>query len=465
MARAPAGGQRTGHADPQRRSRAVRSTSFAARDGRRDEPPAPRQDADPGHAGQDRWRDGPGGDAAAAAGRAHQRDPGPRAQVLEREDRRAPRDRSGRVNVAVLGASHGGFTVAADLALTGHTVRLWARSAQALGPLAGAPTIALAAEGRSGAARLALATTDLGEALAGAEIVIAAIPATGHDDLAKRLAPHVTERHIIVLTPGTLGSYAMARALARAGAKLPFALAETGTLPYLTRKTGPAAASAPVRAANLPLGVFPASRSKQTFARLADLFLAARPCVDALDAALTNAGPVIHPPLVLLNAGPIDGGRFDVHAAGTTPSVRRLIDTVDAERIATRRGWGYPAPHYELATYYDEARAAEGLYGAGARAKLLASGLWSEVVTLQHRYVTEDVAFGLTLLESAARAASVETPAISGLLLVFQALLGRELSGRGRALEHLGLGDFSRREIRAFLREGWDSPMWAKVLR
>src|SRR5215510_6905079 len=238
MARAPAGGQRTGHADPQRRSRAVRSSSFTARDGGRDEPPAPRQDADPGHAGQDRRRDGPAGRAAAAPGRAHERDPGPRAQVLEREDRRAPRDRGHRVNVAVLGASHGGFTTAADLTLAGHTVRLWARSARALGPLASNPTIALAAEGRSGPARLAKATTDLGEALAGAEIVIAAIPATGHDELAKSLAPHVSGRQILLLTPGTLGSYAIARALARAGARLPFALAETGTLPYLTRKTG-----------------------------------------------------------------------------------------------------------------------------------------------------------------------------------------------------------------------------------
>jgi opine dehydrogenase len=142
-----------------------------------------------------------------------------------------------------------------------------------------------------------------------------------------------------------------------------------------------------------------------------------------------------------------------------------LIDVIDAERVAMRTGWGYPAPHYELATYYDERRAAEGLYGAGAKAKLLASGLWSEILTMQHRYVTEDVAFGLALFESAGRAGGVDTPGVSGLLLTFQALLGRELSGRGRALEHLGLGDFSRREIRGFLDQGWESPIWAKVIR
>ena len=134
-------------------------------------------------------------------------------------------------------------------------------------------------------------------------------------------------------------------------------------------------------------------------------------------------------------------------------------------QLETLWDYDYVPTHDELATLYDEARAAEGLYGAGAKAKLIASGLWSETLTFEHRYVTEDVALGLTLFESAGRAAGVETPAISGLLLVFQSLLGRELSGRGRALERLGLGDFSRREIHAFLREGWESPMWAKALR
>src|SRR5207249_318418 len=162
-----------------------------------------------------------------------------------------------------LGAGNGGFATAADLALAGHRVRLWSRAADALGPIVERATITLDAEGRHGTAQLERATTDLGEAVEGAEVLIVPLPATSH----------------------------------------------------------------------------------------AELSPAVRPCADALDVALTNAGPVIHPPLVLLNTGAIDGGSFDVHAAGTTPSVRRLIDAVDAERVATRRGWGYAAPHYELATY------------------------------------------------------------------------------------------------------------------
>jgi opine dehydrogenase len=151
--------------------------------------------------------------------------------------------------------------------------------------------------------------------------------------------------------------------------------------------------------------------------------------------------------------------------AGTTATIRRLIDAVDAERVAARVGWGYGAPHYELSTYYDEARAAEGFYGAGARARVAQSRIFDETLGFDHRYVTEDVALGLAFFESAARTAVVDTPAITGLLHLFGILLGRELSSGGRALERLGLGDFTLREIRAFMHEGWTSPQWPKAIR
>jgi opine dehydrogenase len=367
------------------------------------------------------------------------------------------------VNVAVLGGSHGAYATAADLTLAGHRVRLWRRKKEDVAPLAAG--ITLKAEGREGVAKLERITADLREAVDGADVVVVPLPATTHEDVGARLAGVLTDRQVVLVTPGTLGSFVIARQLARAGAPLPLAIAETGTLPYLARKTGPAAVSAPVRAANLPVGVFPAARSKDALTRVRELFPATRPCVDAVDVALNNAGPVIHPPLVLVNAAAIDAGRFDIHAAGTSASARTLIDGIGAERIAARKGWGYPAPHYELATYYDEARAAEGLYGAGAKQKLVASGLWSEVLTYAHRYVTEDVALGLPFFESAARTVSTASPTISGLLGVFGTLLGTTLTGRGRDLDHLGLGELTLREVRELFHLGWASPTWRRVVR
>jgi opine dehydrogenase len=367
------------------------------------------------------------------------------------------------VKVAVLGGSNGAYATAADLTLAGHRVRLWRRNQEDLAPVAAG--ITLKAEGRQGVAKLDHATVDLREAVDGADVVVVPLPATAHEDIGRRLAGVLTDRQVVLLTPGTLGSFVVAREIGRAGGTLPLALAETGTLPYLTRKTGPAAVAAPVRAANLPVGVFPASRSKEALARVTELFPATRPCVDAIDVALNNAGPVIHPPLVLVNAGAIDGGRFDIHAAGTTPSARKLIDAIDGERVTARKGWGYPAPHYELATYYEGSRAADGLYGAGAKEKLVASGLWSEVLTFEHRYVTEDVELGLPFFESAARTVSTASPTVSGLLGVFGSLLGKMLAGRGRDLDYLGLGEFTLREVRELFHAGWASPLWRRLMR
>src|SRR3972149_1878 len=138
------------------------------------------------------------------------------------------------MNIAVIGGSNGGFATAADLALAGHRVRLWTRTAATFGPLHDDPTIQLVAQGRQGGARPERAATGPGGARPRPR------PATPHEDLARRLAPPVTDRQTVLLTPGTFGSFVLARALARAGGTLALALAATGTLPYLTRKTGPA---------------------------------------------------------------------------------------------------------------------------------------------------------------------------------------------------------------------------------
>ena len=50
-----------------------------------------------------------------------------------------------------------------------------------------------------------------------------------------------------------------------------------------------------------------------------------------------NAGPIIHPPLIVMNAGPIEHfERWDIHKEGTQASIRRVTDALDAERIAVR---------------------------------------------------------------------------------------------------------------------------------
>src|SRR5262245_2935922 len=102
--------------------------------------------------------------------------------------------------VAVLGAGHGGCAAAADLTLRGFDVRLHARNEARLAPLRARGGIE--ARGvQQGFAPLALMTTDLGEAIAGADLIMLVVPAVGHGYYASTLAPLIDESRPILLNP------------------------------------------------------------------------------------------------------------------------------------------------------------------------------------------------------------------------------------------------------------------------
>ena len=167
-----------------------------------------------------------------------------------------------------------------------------------------------------------------------------------------------------------------------------------------------------------------------------------------------NAGPVIHPPLMVMNAAPLQHfDRWDIHAEGTQPAVRAVTDKLDLERIAVREALGCGAPHYPLADHYANDR---WMYGDAHR-QLVKSGDWREHIDLHtHRYVVEDGEIGLAFLASVARHAGVDAPLAEGLLAVLGAILGRDLRRGPRTLEALGLASLDRAALQRRLHDGDD---------
>ncbi len=360
-----------------------------------------------------------------------------------------------RMKVAVLGGGNGAYACAADLSAQGHEVRFWRRDAAALAALKASGTIALKDADGERPVRLSRVCSDVGEAVKGAELIVMPDPAFTQPDNARRLAPHLADGQVVFLPPGTFGSYLMNQIIRESKNDADFAFAETGTLPWLTRKHGPDTAAITARATRLPTGVFPARLQEEAFSILKKVFASIEPVEDALSAALMNAGPVIHPPLILMNAGPLEHfERWDIHNEGTQPSIRRVTDALDAERIAARKALGYGAPHFPLADHY-RADGEEWMYGRRVHQKLIDSKDWSERIVLTgHRYMREDVEYGLAFLVSVCEWAGVACPVARGLLALGSAVLGRDLRAQGRTLENLQLSDLSMQDMKKLLREG-----------
>ncbi len=356
------------------------------------------------------------------------------------------------MKIAILGGGNGSYAAAADLSEQGHEVRLWRRDAAALQPVVDTGSIGLTDVSGTRRVAIALATPDLGAAVRGAELLLLPSPATAQVDIARAMAPHLQDGQVAFLPPGTFGSVVMDREVRASGSRVQVAWAETGTLPYLVRKRAPDAVSITIRAVRLPTGVYPLRRADEALAVIARAYPSVLPCGDALSGALMNAGPVIHPPLILMNAAPLQHfERWDIHAEGTQPSVRAVTNALDAERMAVREALGYGAPHFPLADHYTSDR---WMYG-DAHKRLVDSGDWREHIDLHtHRYMLEDTVMGLAFLASVARWAGVDAPVASGLLAVAGAILGRDLRQGERTLEALGLATLDRAALQARLAEG-----------
>lgn len=361
------------------------------------------------------------------------------------------------MKIAVLGGGNGAFAAAGDLALQGHEIRLWRRDSGlvAAQSAAGSRIVIKDSCGRH-EVKLARVTTRMADAVGGAELILCPTPAFAQADIARELAPHLEDGQVVFLPPATFGSIVFANAMRKAGNRSAVCFAETGTLPWLARKHGPFEVAITIRARRLPVGVFPLRNAGFALKVIGRAFPGViEPCGDALSGALMNAGPIIHPPLIVMNAGAIEHfERFDIHKEGTQAAIRKVTDALDAERIAVRTALGYGAPHFPLAHHY----AAEGeiwMYGRGSHDRLTDSGDWREQIVLtDHRYMREDIQIGLSFLVSVAALAGVAVPLAQAFLAIGGAICGENFMESGRTLESLGLGGLDRSELRHLLREG-----------
>ncbi len=346
------------------------------------------------------------------------------------------------MRVAVLGGGHGALATAADLSLRGHEVTLAMRNRDRFRELFDTRRLEMTGIAGEGVAELASVTDDHAAAVAAAELVLIPMPAHTQGAVFSRIAPALADGQVVCLMPGTLGALVLGRLAAGA------TVAEMATLPYGARQSGPASVRTAMRAHHLPTGVYPAARTDPAMSVIVQAYPAAEPVEDALSAALLNSNGALHAPLVLLNAGPLDRGEYDIHVEGTTPVVRRVIEALDGERIALRRALGYRPPDWPLADYYADA---DWFYGPGAFSTVQRRSVWRERLPFDHRYLVEDVGVGLVLWSSLGAALGVPTPLAGACIALASAVLGRDLRRTGRSLESLGLGGRDAAGLRAAL--------------
>ncbi len=360
----------------------------------------------------------------------------------------------------VVGAGHGGKAMAAHLALMGFPVTLYNRTPENVAAIKMRGGIELKSYegGPHGFGHLVLVTSDMGEALEQAEVIMVVVPATAHADIAKAAAPHLRDGQIVVLNPGrTGGALEFVYVLNDNGCQADVAVAEAETLIYASRSEGPAQARIFRIKDAVPLAALPATRTPRVLEALSTAFPLFIDGTSVLHTSLNNMGAIFHPALTILNAGRIEStrGEFQFYIDGVTPSVARILDALDRERVTVAAALGIRAR-----TGIEWLRMAYDANGATLHEAIHNQPGYRGIKappTLNHRYITEDVPMSLVPIAALGRQYGVRVRGMDSVIRQACIIHQTDYWRRGRTLDRLGIEQLSVGEIMRYVMEGKDN--------
>jgi opine dehydrogenase len=174
-----------------------------------------------------------------------------------------------------------------------------------------------------------------------------------------------------------------------------------------------------------------------------------------LEAGLNNGNPVIHPPIALLNAARFEneGHKVFFYRDGVSPTVARLIEKLDGERMALLRALGYPAQPDPVTSVEQGYATSTDYFECYAKGPVFAE--FTSPNTLDHRYFHEDVGMGLVMFCSLGGLLGVPTPACQAIVQMGSIISGIDYFAQGlRTLKAIGLAGLSVAEIKLYLETG-----------
>ncbi|HEX3954687.1 MAG TPA: NAD/NADP octopine/nopaline dehydrogenase family protein [Stellaceae bacterium] len=359
--------------------------------------------------------------------------------------------------VAIIGAGIGGIYLAAEIGLLGAKLRLHDRDDSRLAPLRARGGIEV--EG-VGLAAIERATTDLRQAVDGADVIAVCTGGVYQESVAREIAPLLRDGQIFLLIQGnTGGSLVFRRALDGAGCRATVDIAEMDNYPYSNWRLAPDRIRPIVKKSWLQIATFPGNRIDAVFARLSPLFPEAVAAPSIAFTGFTNANAMLHVANCVANAGKIDRGEaYKFYAEGVTPSVARLYQAINAERVAVAAALGASVPTLE--DWFERVYRVRGA-SLDESCRLLTTssdGPYQATGTpasWQHKYIAEDVPVGLIPMRELGHAAGVATPAIDAVIRLAQILAGTDFAATARTLDRMGLVGLGSAEIARVLENGF----------
>lgn len=363
--------------------------------------------------------------------------------------------------ITIVGAGNAGCTYAAYAGMAGHDVCLYESPEFADNLTDIAARGGLEVTGcKEGFGRVAKTTTDIKEALEYADYILVVMPAFGHKIMAKLFAPYLKSGQTVVLNPGDVfGAVEFLSTLRQCGNHEDVTIGETASSIFACRRHRPADVVILGIKEGMQLGCIPASRTEKVVEDLKAFFPQYIGVPNVLHSSCLDINAFVHPICALLNSARIENtkGNFDFYWDGMTEGVCANMEAIDNEKLAIGRAMGYElVPLLEQCHRYYGYEECKTLHVYFTTNTVNGGSPSSKAPsTFKHRYVTEDVPYGLVPLSDLAKVAGVPTPHIDAVITLCSTFNGEDYRAIGRSFANLGLAGKSLDEIKDIVTNGF----------
>lgn len=350
------------------------------------------------------------------------------------------------MKICVIGAGNGGQAIAGFLAAQNYEVAIYDIEEERIKGLEKLGGICL--EGRiNGFGKIDCFTTNIAEAIKGAEIIMVATIANAHKAVAQNLAQYIVDGQVIILNPGrTCGALVFKQALMEAGCKARFYLAEAQTLVYACRLVENGIVNIIGVKDEVLLSALPSSDTDYVLHKVNLLYPSFTKTTNVLRTSLENIGAIFHPCVLLFNAATIERNEVFWFYRDMTEQIASFIEKFDEERLAVGKAYGI-----ELLGVKEWIKVAyKDTVGETLCERMRNNPAYHDIKspsTIFTRQLTEDIPTGVLPIMELGRAAGVDTPLLASVIHICEALLGQDLHSDGRNLKNLGLSGKTKQEI------------------
>ena len=350
------------------------------------------------------------------------------------------------MKVAIIGAGNGGQTFAGYLSKVGFETSLYDIDVEKMETLKTLGGVQM--EGRiNGFGKIGCITTDIAEAVKGAEIIMVTTVANAHRAVANSIAPYLEEDQIVILNPGrTCGALVFKQTLKNAGCTKRIYLGEAQTLVYACRVIENGHVNVIGIKDEVLLSGLPAADTDYILSKLNPIYPCFMKADNVLNTSLENIGAMFHPCVLLFNAATIERNDVFWFYRDMTEQVAEFIEKFDAERLAVGKAYGI-----DLLSVKEWIKFAyKDTVGETLCERMRNNPAYHDIKspsTIFTRQLTEDIPTGVLPIMELGKAAGVATPLLESMVNICEALLNMDLHTNGRSLKNLGLEGKSKQEI------------------